>query len=174
MFNLGSMLNLGSTEPVIGKAHTIVECSANELFQYLGEGLFENYPKWSSEVKELEQITPGPIKLGTVGRQVRIDQGRRTESKFKISTYEPGVRLTLVGVSDPYRCTYELQAVHPEHSTKLTFSFELLEILAIMRPFEGLVRAAIKDGAERTVQNIKRLVETEKSMKTSIIHREPL
>ena len=43
-----------------------------------------------------------------------------------------------------------------------------------MRPFEGLVRAAIKDGAERTVQNIKRLVETEKSMKTSIIHREPL
>ncbi len=44
MFNLGSMLNLGSTEPVIGKAHTIVECSANALFQYLGEGLFDNYP----------------------------------------------------------------------------------------------------------------------------------
>lgn len=167
MFNLGSMLNLGSTEPVIGKAHTIVECSANALFQYLGEGLFDNYPKWSPEVKELEQITPGAVKLGTEGRQVRIDQGRRTESKFKISTYEPGVRLTLVGVSDPYRCTYELQAIHPEHSTKLTFSFELLEILAIMRPFEGLVRVAIKDGAERTVQNIKRLVEKEKSMKAS-------
>ncbi|MBA3756299.1 MAG: polyketide cyclase, partial [Nitrosomonas sp.] len=50
----------------------------------------------------------------------------------------------------------------------LTFSFELLEILAIMRPFEGLVRVAIKDGAERTVQNIKRLVETEKSKQASI------
>ena len=93
---------------------------------------------------------------------MRIDQGRRTESRFKISTYEPGARLTLVGVSDPYRCIYELQTINPENSTKLTFSFELLEILAVMRPFEALVRAAIKDGAERTVQNIKRLVETEK------------
>lgn len=165
MFNLGSMLNLGSNEPVIGRAHVVVECPADEIFRYLGDGLFENYSKWSPEVKELEQITPGPVKLGTEGRQVRIDQGRRSESKFKISMYEPGVRLTLVGISDPFRCTYELQAINPEHSTKLTFSFELLEILAVMRPFEGLVRAAIKDGAERTVQNIKRLVEIEKSMK---------
>jgi hypothetical protein len=159
MFNLGSMLNLGSNEPVLGRASTVVECSAGELFQYLGEGLFQNYPKWSPEVKELEQITPGPVKLGTIGRQVRVDQGRRTESRFKISAYEPGVRITLVGVPDPFRCSYELQAIDPNKTTKLTFSFELLEILVVMRPFEGLVRAAIKDGAEHTVQNIKRLVE---------------
>jgi hypothetical protein len=159
MFNLGSMLNLGSTEPVVGKASLLIECSAEELFQYLGEDLFKNYPKWSPEVKELEQITPGPVTLGTQGRQVRIDQGRRTESRFKVSTYDRGVRLTLLGISDPYRCTYELQTVDPGKLTRLTFSFELLEILPIMRPFEGLVRTAIKDGAERTVQNIKRLIE---------------
>jgi hypothetical protein len=163
MFNLGSMLNLGSTDPVIGRAHTIVSCSAAELFQYIGVGLFDNYPKWSPEVKELEQITPGPVQLGTEGRQVRVDQGRRSESKFKISAFEPGQRITLVGVSDPFRCTYELQEISPAQSTKLTFSFELLEILAIMRPFEGLVRVAIKDGAGRTVQNIKRLVEAKQS-----------
>lgn len=173
MFNLGSMLNLGSTEPVIGRAHAIVECPPNELFQYVGESLFKNYPKWSPEVKELEQITPGPVRLGTEGRQVRIDQGRRTESKFKIFAYEPGARLTLVGISDPFRCTYELQAINPENSTKLTFSFELLEILTIMRPFEGLVRVAIKDGAERTVQNIKRLIEAEKSLQTPANRESP-
>lgn len=38
MFNLGSMLNLGSTEPVIGRANTIVTCSAAELFRFLGAG----------------------------------------------------------------------------------------------------------------------------------------
>ncbi len=32
MFNLGSMLNLGSTEPIVGKAHIIVEHSATALF----------------------------------------------------------------------------------------------------------------------------------------------
>ncbi len=163
MFNLGSMLNLGSTEPVIGRASTIVECSNTELFQYLGDGLFQNYPKWSPEVKELEQITPGPVQLGTIGRQVRVDQGRRSESRFKISDYDIGERLTLVGVADPFRCSYELQIIDSGNSTKLTFTFELLELLAIMRPVEGLVRAAIEDGAGRTVQNIKRLVEAEKS-----------
>ncbi|MBS0299029.1 MAG: SRPBCC family protein [Proteobacteria bacterium] len=163
MFNLGSMLNLGSTDPVIGRAYTIVSCSTAELFQYIGAGLFDNYPKWSPEVKELEQLTPGPVGLGTEGRQVRVDQGRRSESKFKISAFEPGQRITLVGVSDPFRCTYELQEINPVQSTKLIFSFELLEILAIMRPFEGLVRVAIKDGANRTVQNIKRLVEAKPS-----------
>jgi hypothetical protein len=30
-----------------------------------------------------------------------------------------------------------------------------------MRPFEKLIRAAVQDGAERVVQNIKRLVENE-------------
>ncbi|MCP5242740.1 MAG: SRPBCC family protein [Burkholderiales bacterium] len=162
MFNLGSMLNLGSTEPVRGSASIVVKCSASELFQYIGEDLFQNYPKWSPEVKELEQITPGPVQLGTIGRQVRVDQGRRSESRFKISDFTAGERLTFVGMSDPYRCSYELQVMDAETATKLTFTFELLELLAIMRPLEGLVRAAIKDGVGRTVQNIKRLVETEK------------
>lgn len=164
MFNLGSMLNLGSTEPVIGRASVLVECSAKDIFKYLSEGFFQNYPKWSPEVLELEQITPGPLGLGTEARQVRVDQGRRTESRFRVSIYEPGARLVFIGISDPYRCAYELQDGGSEDSTILTFSFELLELLAIMRPFEGLVRIAIKDGAERTVQNIKRLVETNQLM----------
>lgn len=162
MFNLGSMLNLGSTEPVIGSASTIVACSASELFQYIGEELFQNYPKWSPEVKELEKITPGPVQLGTIGRQVRVDQGRRSESRFKISDFIPEERLTFSGISDPYRCSYELQSSALENSTKLIFTFELLELLVVMRPFEGVVRACIKDGVSKTVQNIKRLAEAEK------------
>lgn len=167
MFNLGSMLNLGSTDPVIGKAHALINCSTDELFHYVGNHLFDNYPKWSPEVQELQQLTSGPVTVGTEGWQMRIDQGRRTESKFRVTAFEPGVRVTLVGISDPFRCSYEFQAVIPEQSTQLTFSFELLEILAIMRPFEALVRIAIKDGAERTVQNIKRLTEAENFTRAS-------
>jgi hypothetical protein len=167
MFNLGAMLNLGSTDPVAGRSSTLIACSAEKIFQYLGDDLFLNYPKWSPEVKELEQLTPGPVQLGTMGRQVRVDQGRRSESRFKISAYEPGERLTFIGVSDPFRCSYEIQTLESEESAKLTFTFELLELLMVMRPFEGLVRAAIKDGAITTVQNIKSLVEAEKSKHTS-------
>ncbi|MGG7054042.1 SRPBCC family protein [Nitrosomonas sp. ANs5] len=161
------MFKLGPAEPVVGSAHILTECSADELFRYIGKELFRNYPKWSPEIKALEQITPGPVGLGTEGRQVRIDLGHRTESRFIISAFEPDTRLTIVGVTDPFRCSYELQNIESGKSTRLIFSFELLELFVIMRPFEELIRVAIRDGAERTVQNIKHLIEADKARNLS-------
>jgi len=154
------MFSLGAKEPVIAKASVLVECSPCDIFKYLGDGFFENYPKWSPEVVELESLTAGPVKLGTLAKQVRIDQGRRTESKFKIDVYEPGKRLSFAGVSDPFRCVYELRNL--DKSTELTFTFELSEIQMFMRPFEKLIRVVIQEGAERTVRNLKRLIESNK------------
>ena len=154
------MFSLGAKQPVIAKASILVECSPCDIFKYLGDGFFENYPKWSPEVVELESLSAGPVKLGTLAKQVRIDQGRRTESKFKIDVYEPGKRLSFAGVSDPFRCVYELRNL--DKSTELTFTFELSEIQMFMRPFEKLIRVVIQEGAERTVRNLKRLIESNK------------
>lgn len=156
------MFNLGSKEPVIAKARIAIECPPAEIFRYLGDGFFENYPKWSPEVIELERITDGPLKLGTIARQVRIDQGRRTETRFTINVYEPGKRLGFAGVSDPFRCTYELRDINPGKSAELIFTFELSEIQIFMRPFEKLIRVVVQEGAERTVRNLKQLTEASK------------
>ena len=69
-----------------------------------------------------------------------------------------------MGISDPFRCIYDLQDINSGKSTKLTFTFELLKLSLVMRPFEALVRRTIKDGVERTVKNIKQLMETTDSM----------
>lgn len=164
MFNLGSMFNLGPSEPVVGKASVLLECPPRKAFKFIGEDLFLNYPRWSPEVKELEQITSSPVRLGTIARQVRVDHGHRSESKFRITVYEPDRRVAFAGVSDPFRCIYEMEDGPSKTSAKLIFTFELLEIQMIMRPFEEMVRAAVQNGAERTVQNIKRLLESEKSI----------
>src|SRR6184192_4368691 len=153
------MFSLGSKEPVIGKARILIECSPGDIFRYLGDGFFENYPKWSPEVVELERITEGPVRLGTIARQVRIDQGRRTETRFKIDVYEPGKRLGFAGISDPFRCIYELGDMNSGKSAELVFTFELTEIQMFMRPFEKLIRVVVQEGAERTVRNLKRLTE---------------
>jgi hypothetical protein len=157
------MFNLGAKEPVIAKASILVECSSCDIFRYLGDKFFENYPKWSPEVVELEQLTDGPVKLGTIARQVRIDQGRRTETKFTINSYERGKRLEFTGMGDPFRCAYELEEIEPGKAAKLTFIFELTEIQMFMRPFEKLIRVVIREGAERTVRNLKRLTEADKN-----------
>ncbi|MDQ3185982.1 MAG: SRPBCC family protein [Pseudomonadota bacterium] len=156
------MFNLGSKEPVVAKARILIECPPVAIFRYLGDGFFENYPKWSPEVVELERITDGPLKLGTRARQVRVDQGRRTETSFTINIYEPNKCLGFAGISDPFRCTYELQSINSGRSAELIFTFELSEIQIFMRPFEKLIRVVIQEGAERTVRNLKQLTEANK------------
>jgi hypothetical protein len=162
MFNLGSMFNLGPADPVVGKKNILVKVCAAEIFKFIGDDLFHNYPRWSPEVQELECLTDGPVKLGTIARQVRVDHGQRSESKFRITIYEPSRRLAFAGVVEPYRCLYELKPQNREDLTELSFTFELLELKVFMRPFEQLVRSAVQDGAVRTVENIKRLVESGK------------
>jgi hypothetical protein len=160
------MFNLGAKEPVVAKASTVVGRSSVDIFQYLGDRFFENYPKWSPEVVDLVQLTDGPVQLGTTARQVRIDQGRRTETKFTINSYEPGKRLEFTGLGDPFRCVYELEEIDPGKSARLTFIFELTEIQMFMRPFEKLIRVVVQEGAERTVRNLKRLTEADKKSLT--------
>jgi hypothetical protein len=166
MFNLGSMFNLGPSEPVVGRANILIECTAEKVFKYIGEDLFLNYPKWSPEVKELEQLSDGPVQLGTLARQVRVDHGHRSESKFRITIHEPYCRVGFAGVSEPFRCIYELLDGNSPNSVNLVFTFELLEIQVLMRPFEQLIRSAVQEGAEQTVRNIKRLVEAGCTSKT--------
>jgi len=129
------MFSLGSKDPVIGKASVSIDRSPSDIFRYLGDGFFENYPKWSPEVVELERITDGPLRLGTIARQVRVDQGRRSETRFKINIYEPDKRLGFAGVSDPFRCIYELRGLGSGQSAELVFIFELTELQMFMRPF---------------------------------------
>lgn len=154
------MFNLGSKNPVVGKASAMIDCPSGAVFKYIAVDFFQNYPKWSPEVIQLEALTDGPVKLGTEARQVRVDQGHRLESKFRVTIYEPSKRLCFAGVSDPYRCTYELQDMNHGKMVMLSFMFELLELQMFMRPFEKLIRIVVQDGAERTVRNIKRLTES--------------
>ncbi|SEF52828.1 polyketide cyclase [Nitrosomonas ureae] len=154
------MLGLFKDSPVIGKASTIIQSPADKLFNFIGNDLLINYPRWSPEVKELEKLTDGPIQLGTLCRQVRIDQGNRSESAFKVKIFDVGTRICFEGTSNPYRCDYVMESVNASDS-RITFTFELLSLDLHVRPFEKLVRIAVQDGTERTVKNIKKIIEAD-------------
>jgi hypothetical protein len=133
------------------------------VYRFIAEDFERNYPRWSPEVKDLRVLSSGPIKVGTRARQVRIDQGRRTESTFRITrmkspTPDSG-QLTFESASPHFLVDYRIDAV--ETGTRLIFTFELKRVELMMRPFEKLIRVAIQDGAQRTVRNLKRLIEAE-------------
>jgi hypothetical protein len=147
------------SKPVAGKASVEIDKPIQEVFEFVGVKFFDNYRKWAPEVTELEPLTNQEISEGVRAQQVRVDQGQKVESVFEVTEFVRPIKVTLVGITQPYRNTYEF-CMSGAQLTGLEYKFELLELDLLMRPFEKLIRMAIEEGAENTVANIKNLLTT--------------
>ncbi|MGZ5049711.1 MAG: SRPBCC family protein [Methylobacter sp.] len=146
-------------KPVIGEASIEINKPIRDVFSYIGEHFYDNYPKWSAEVVQFEPLDGTQVFVGAKAKQVRKDSGAEVESVFEITDYQPFIKLIFKGLTEPYKHSYLLESGgEQQQATRLTFRFELLELEVFMRPFEKLIRAAIEDGAENTVENIKNLI----------------
>jgi hypothetical protein len=154
-------LSFDTTKPVTGEASIDINKPINDVFCYIGENFFENYPKWAVEVVEFEPLDGEEVFIGAKARQIRKDNGGKVESVFQIIDFQPYLKLIFQGLTDPYKHSYLLEASETNQPTRLTFRFELLELEVFMRPFEKLIRSAIEDGAENTVENIRNLIAAE-------------
>lgn len=149
-----------SSRPVVGEASIDINKPMHDVFAYVGEHFFENYPKWAVEVVDFQPLDSQDVSVGAKAKQIRKDNGAKVESVFEITDYQPDSKLVFKGVEAPYRHTYLLETNAQNQPTHLTFRFELLELEVFMRPFQKLIRSAIEDGAETTVENIKNLITT--------------
>ncbi|WP_020157397.1 SRPBCC family protein [Methylobacter marinus] len=150
-----------SSRPVAGEASIEIDKSIHDVFSFIGEHFFDNYPKWAQEVVEFEPLDGKQVFVGAKAKQVRKDSGAEVESVFEITDYQPFIKLIFQGLTAPYKHSYLLASGEQAQPTHLTFRFELLELEVFMRPFEKLIRVAIEDGAENTVENIKNLIAAE-------------
>lgn len=144
---------------VQARAEILIERSPELVFGFVVGDFYRNYPRWSPEVRRLEVLTPGALRVGSRARQVRVDQGRPSESTFYVTVLEKPLRVEFTESTDLFRSTYQMDLVGTH--TRLSFAFELNRVEFYMRPFEKLIRVAIQDGAERVVRNIKGLAERE-------------
>jgi hypothetical protein len=144
---------------VKAESRTLIRCPLRSVYAFVVDEFVRNYPRWSPEVKSLHPLSDGPLCLGWTANQVRVDQGRRTETDFRVVVLEPQRRVCFRGVRDPYVIDYRF--VEQGGDTGLVFSFELARLGFAMRPFEKLIRLAVQDGTERVVRNLKVLIEKE-------------
>jgi hypothetical protein len=140
------------------RASGVIERPVAEVYRFVAEEFFTNYPKWSPEVSHLEQTSPGPIRVGTTGRQVRCDAGYTAESNFRVTTLMPRRELRFESLGKPhFSVHYHFAAVG--NTTRLTFTFELVPTLLLM-PLRGLIARTVRHGGERVVANLKSLLES--------------
>ena len=141
------------------KADALIFHEIEPVFRFVALDFPKNYPRWSPEVSKLEPLTAGPVQSGYQARQIRVDQGHKTDSIFEVSEMVVESRVIFRGINAPYVSTYEFEDL--KASTRLTFTFELRELVPRLRPFEKLIRIALEDGAKRTVKRLKLLIERE-------------
>lgn len=151
-------LPFDTTKPVVGEASIDIDKSIEQVFDFIGENFFDNYQKWALEVVDFEPLNGKQVFVGARAKQVRMENGVEVESVFEIIDFKPSIKIIFQGVTAPYKQCFLLESSIQENPTRLTFRFELLELEFFMRPFQKLIRIAIEDGAENTVENIKNLL----------------
>ena len=128
------------------------------VYEFIADHFHENYPRWMTDVIELEPLDGLPLKIGSRVRQVRLENEEPITSTFEVIELEKFDRFSFQGIDMPYRQIYRIEASGPSESS-ITFRFELLEVELFMRPFVKLLRSAISEGVEATVLSLTSLLE---------------
>jgi uncharacterized membrane protein len=85
----------------------VIRRPLGEVFDFVSDS--EHLPAWMAGVKRVSRSSPGPIGVGTTYRVLAKMLGRRVESTYEVTAYEPdklvALRMTspLFGFEETYR-----------------------------------------------------------------------
>ncbi|MFM8333346.1 MAG: hypothetical protein ACKN9T_16840 [Candidatus Methylumidiphilus sp.] len=153
-------LNVGGGVPVGAEAAVVVNLQQKLVFSFIVGNFHENYVKWMSNIVELEFFNGVPIDKGHKVRQVRVENNEQITSVFEIIDCDLWDNFVFEGKDSPYRQIYRMEMLSSEQ-TKVTFRFELLELEFFMRPFVKLIRVAMVEGVESTIETLANLLNQE-------------
>ena len=135
----------------------VINRPVEEVFQYIAQNFFDNYPKWDTAVVELKKTSPDPVELGTKGWQVMDGGGWRAEADFYVNDYEPNRRFSITGNGQTYfKNSYTFEPIG--NGTKVIYDFEF-GLKNVGRLVEPLMAGAVKKASQETVHNLQHLIE---------------
>ncbi len=131
----------------------VIKRPVEEVFKFMENPA--NDLRWQAGILESEQISEGPIGVGTTMRSASTFLGQRLESTVEVTEHEPNKKIAIKSLSGtiPIEASYTFEAV--EEGTKIVLRgqgdvggvFKLAEPLvarAAQRQFEGNL-ATLKD-----------------------------
>ena len=136
--------------------NTMIRRSIGDVYRFVAVDFFQNYRKWSPEVSELQQTTAGPMRVGVTGRQVRYDQGYRSEAEFRVTHMTALRELRFASLTRPeFDVCYRFEPVATD--TLISFDFKL-RLPVVMLPLRERVELLVEQGGSRVVSNIRTLL----------------
>ena len=133
----------------------VIDRPVADVFHFLADEHVRNHPRWDPDM-ELEQISEGPIMVGTRIRRRNRRSGTPVEGSMEVVEFEPNRAFGTLIHDGPVemhgRTTFE--AVN-DGQTRITVMVELPGM------DESMDRSFLVSRMERSVQNMKQLIEAE-------------
>jgi hypothetical protein len=111
---------------------------------------FSQVPTWNYAITSTQQVTPGPVALGSIFRQVRSIP-TVAEEEFEVTDWDPGRRVAITGDFGPFSGTLTYRVEPAPVGTLLTNDVELSPrgVLGVVGRIAGpRVKAAIAQNLE--------------------------
>jgi Polyketide cyclase / dehydrase and lipid transport len=136
------------------QASQVIDRRVAEVFHFFAVEHVRNHPRWDPFMR-LEQISDGPIGVGTVIKRINSRSGTPVEGTMEVVEFEPNRAIGMLTHDGPIviRGLTTFEAVGDAQTT-LTIS---VEILGMDESMEGMMSGAI----QKSLQNIKQLIESE-------------
>jgi len=136
------------------QASEVIDRPVAKVFHFFAVEHVRNHPRWDPNM-ELEQVSDGPIGVGTVIRRRNSRSGTPVEGTMEVVEFEPNRTMGTVIHDGPVemrgRVTFE--AVSDDQTT-ITFNVELPGM------DESMDTSLLAVPMQQSLQNIKQLIET--------------
>lgn len=133
----------------------VIDRPVADVFHFFAHEHVRNHPRWDPDI-QLEQISAGPIGVGTIIRRRNSRSGTPVEGTMEVVEYEPNKAMAMVihdGPVEMYgRTTFESIS---ENQTSLTTFIEIPSLE------ESADKSFLLSRLERSGQIRKQLMETE-------------
>jgi len=145
----------GETMSVELQVSQVIDRPVAEVFHFIADEHVRNHPRWDPDI-ELEQISDGPMGVGTIIRRRNSRSGTPVEGTMEVVEFERN-RATATLIHDgpvEMRGRIDFEALS-DNQTKITISAELPGM------DESMDKSFLISRMERSAQNMKHLIESE-------------
>ena len=132
----------------------VIDRPLSKVFHFMATEHVRNHPRWDPDI-ELQQISDGPIGVGTMIRRRNSRSGTPVEGTMEVVEFEPNQAVGMVIHDGPVemigRATYEAES---HDRIRLTVNVGIPSM-------DESMGSMLSSGIQQSLRNIKQLIESE-------------
>lgn len=136
--------------------NVLIDKPVKDVFAFITNP--NNMSKWNSAVVSLEQLTPGPVGMGTKFKNVGEMMGRRIEGEMQVIAFEPDSKYGFQMQAGPMQVNVTLTFKTVGTGTKLNLNAQG-NPGGLFKLAEGVMTGQVKSMMEGNLAKLKSVLE---------------